>query len=66
MIFCHVSAEQAHKLLLDKMDAKPILDLNLRLGEGSGVAVAFPLLHSATLFLENMASFESAGVSDAL
>ena len=66
MIFCHVSAEKAHCLLLDKLDVKPILDLKLRLGEGTGVAVALPLLKSAILFLENMASFESAGVSDAL
>lgn len=63
-IFSHCSAEKAHRALLRRLDATPLLDLNLRLGEATGAALAWPLIDASARLLSDMASFESAGVSD--
>ncbi|MBB1599150.1 nicotinate-nucleotide--dimethylbenzimidazole phosphoribosyltransferase [Variovorax sp. UMC13] len=62
-VAAHVSAEPGHALLLAHLGLDPLLHLDLRLGEGSGAALAWPLLESACLVLREMASFEAAGVS---
>ncbi len=61
-IFSHVSSEQGHQVLLHQFNAKALLNLELRLGEGSGIALAYPLLQSALVFLNEMATFAEAGV----
>jgi len=63
-IFCHASEERGHQLILDYLEAKPVLNMGMRLGEGSGAAVAYPVIRAAVTFLNEMASFEEAGVSD--
>ncbi|MDM0112528.1 nicotinate-nucleotide--dimethylbenzimidazole phosphoribosyltransferase [Variovorax sp. J22R133] len=62
-VAAHESAEPGHALLLKHLGLEPVLRLDLRLGEGSGAALAWPLLESACRILREMASFESAGVS---
>jgi nicotinate-nucleotide--dimethylbenzimidazole phosphoribosyltransferase len=62
-IFCHRSAEPGHQAQIDHFGGEPLLDLGLRLGEGSGAALAYPLVCSALAFLNEMASFDSAHVS---
>jgi nicotinate-nucleotide--dimethylbenzimidazole phosphoribosyltransferase len=63
-IFSHCSGERGHALLLEHLQAQPLLNLGLRLGEGSGAALAWPLLQSACAILAEMASFDSAGVTN--
>ena len=61
-IFAHKSGERGHALMLEAFQAQPLLDLGLRLGEGSGATLAYPLLQSACTMLGDMASFAQAGV----
>ena len=63
VVFAHKSKEPGHKSMLEALDAEPLIDLDLRLGEGSGALLAFPLLRNACAMLNEMATFESAGVS---
>lgn len=63
-VFAHRSGERGHAAMLEHLGAQPLLDLGLRLGEGSGAALAWPLLQSACAILRDMASFASAGVSE--
>ncbi|SON48481.1 nicotinate-nucleotide--dimethylbenzimidazole phosphoribosyltransferase [Vibrio tapetis] len=63
MIFAHHSKEAGHVRALNALQATPLIDLELRLGEGTGAALAFPLVKAAAEFYNEMASFESAGVT---
>ena len=63
MIAAHRSQEYGHGLMLDALGLTPLLNLNLRLGEGTGAALAMPVVESAVSIMNNMATFEDAGVS---
>ena len=63
-VFAHRSGERGHEFMLQHLGVQVLLDLGLRLGEGSGAALAWPLLQSACAILREMASFSSAGVSE--
>ena len=63
-VFAHRSGERGHEFMLQHLGVQALLDLGLRLGEGSGAALVWPLLQSACTILRDMASFESAGVSE--
>ena len=64
-IFTHRSNENGHTLLMRLFGKEPLLDLGMRLGEGTGAALAYPIVEASINFLNNMASFESANVSKA-
>ena len=65
MIASHRSSEPGHRLILEALGLEPLLDLDLRLGEGSGAALALPLLTASVAILREMATFADAGVTDA-
>ncbi len=65
MIASHCSAEMAHRKLLQYIGLKPVLELEMRLGEGTGAVLAFPLIEAAVKIVKEMATFESAGVAGA-
>lgn len=62
LIFAHRSGERAHGMMLEHLGVEPLLDLGMRLGEGSGAALALPLIKAACGFYREMASFDDAGV----
>ena len=64
MIFAHCSGEQGHQKMLDYLNVKPLLNLGLRLGEGTGAALALPIIQAAAAFYNDMASFAQAEVTD--
>jgi nicotinate-nucleotide--dimethylbenzimidazole phosphoribosyltransferase len=66
MSYCfagHRSADLGHRVALEHLSLRPLLDLDLRLGEGTGAVLAYPLVRSAALILRDMATFESAGIA---
>ena len=65
MIAAHLSSEPGHALVLEALELEPLLRLELRLGEGSGAALALPLVRAAIAILDEMATFDEAGVADA-
>ena len=63
MIFTHCGDESGHKLMLDMVDAKPLLHLGLRLGEGTGALCAFPIVDSAVRMINEMNNFSNANIT---
>ena len=64
MLPSHVSAERGHRAVLESLELEPLLDLGMRLGEGTGAALAMPIIEAAAATLSEMATFAEAGVSD--
>jgi nicotinate-nucleotide--dimethylbenzimidazole phosphoribosyltransferase len=64
LFFCHLSDEKGHRAALQKLGVEPILDLHMRLGEGTGAAMAMSLIEAAVKIYNQMATFGSAGVSE--
>jgi nicotinate-nucleotide--dimethylbenzimidazole phosphoribosyltransferase len=63
-VFAHRSDESGHSKMLASLNAQPLLQLDLRLGEGTGAALVYPLLQAAVNFMNQMATFSSAQVSE--
>jgi len=63
-VFAHNSNEQGHQKMLTHLNANPLLNLGMRLGEGTGAALAYPIIEASVNFLNKMASFESAEISN--
>jgi nicotinate-nucleotide--dimethylbenzimidazole phosphoribosyltransferase len=64
MFAAHQSVETGHKTVLEKIGLSPILNLNMRLGEGTGAALAMPIIEASIKILTEMATFQDAGVSE--
>ncbi len=64
IIASHLSGEQGHRLMLDQLRLTPVVNLNMRLGEGTGAALTMHIVEAATRIIGEMASFDEAGVSD--
>ncbi len=64
IVASHVSVERGHKVILDDLGLVPLFNLDLRLGEGSGAALALPMVRAAAAILDEMATFDEAGVSE--
>jgi nicotinate-nucleotide--dimethylbenzimidazole phosphoribosyltransferase len=64
LVASHLSVERGHRAILDHLGLTPLLDLGMRLGEGTGAALAIAIIDSAVNLLNGMATFEEAGVSD--
>lgn len=64
VVAAHMSAERGHRIVLSHLGLRPILDLDMRLGEGTGAVLAMGLVEAAASCLTEMATFAEAGVSD--
>lgn len=62
-IYSHLSGERAHEMILGNVGGKPLLNLGMRLGEGTGAAICYPIVAASVKFLNDMASFDEAGVA---
>jgi nicotinate-nucleotide--dimethylbenzimidazole phosphoribosyltransferase len=60
----HLSAEQGHRLMLGELELAPVLDLGMRLGEGTGACLLMGLMEAAAKIMGEMATFQSAGVKE--
>ncbi len=63
-IFAHASGDGPHRVAVEALGGKPLIDLGMKLGEGTGAAMAWPIVRASVAFLDEMATFESAGVSE--
>jgi len=66
LFFAHLSNEKGHMKVMERLGIKPILDFDMRLGEGTGAALAISVIEASVKIFNEMATFESAGVSDAV